>query len=73
MDFALSSTAQDYVKRLEDFMDSDVYPDEPVYGQQREEMTADGRGDRSRRSSRSSRPRRAAAGCGTCSCPTSPA
>jgi len=45
VDFALSSTAQDYVKRLEDFMDSHVYPNERVYGQQRQEMTADGRGD----------------------------
>jgi acyl-CoA dehydrogenase len=45
VDFALSSTAQDYVKRLEDFMDSHVYPNERVYGQQRAEMTAAGRGD----------------------------
>ncbi|HET7310779.1 MAG TPA: acyl-CoA dehydrogenase family protein [Mycobacteriales bacterium] len=45
MDFALSSTAQDYVKRLEDFMDSHVYPNERVYGQQRKEMTESGRGD----------------------------
>ena len=35
MDFALSSTAQDYVKRLEDFMDSHVYPNEPTYAEQR--------------------------------------
>jgi acyl-CoA dehydrogenase len=45
VDFALSSTAQDYVKRLEDFMDSHVYPNERVYGQQRAEMLASGRGD----------------------------
>ena len=45
MDFALSSTAQDYVKRLEDFMDSHVYPNERVYGQQRKEMTESGHGD----------------------------
>jgi acyl-CoA dehydrogenase len=45
VDFALSSTAQDYVKRLEDFMDSHVYPNERVYGQQRKEMTESGHGD----------------------------
>jgi acyl-CoA dehydrogenase len=45
VDFALSSTAQDYVKRLEDFMDSHVYPNERVYGQQRAEMLASGHGD----------------------------
>ncbi|HEU5033777.1 MAG TPA: acyl-CoA dehydrogenase family protein [Mycobacteriales bacterium] len=45
MDFAPSATAQDYIKRLEDFMDSHVYPNEPVYGQQRAEMLASGRGD----------------------------
>jgi len=45
VDFALSSTAQDYVKRLEDFMDSHVYPNERVYGQQRAEMIASGHGD----------------------------
>jgi acyl-CoA dehydrogenase len=45
VDFALSSTAQDYVKRLEDFMDSHVYPNERVYAEQRKQMIADGRGD----------------------------
>jgi acyl-CoA dehydrogenase len=45
VDFALSSTAQDYVKRLEDFMDSHVYPNERVYAEQRKEMLAGGRGD----------------------------
>ena len=45
MDFALSSTAQDYAKRLEDFMDSHIYPAEPVYERQRAEMRAAGQGD----------------------------
>jgi acyl-CoA dehydrogenase len=35
VDFALSPAAQDYAKRLEDFMDSHVYPAEEVYEQQR--------------------------------------
>ena len=38
MDFALSPTAQDYAKRLEDFMDSHIYPAEKVYEQQRREL-----------------------------------
>ena len=42
MEFALSSTAQDYVKRLEDFMDSHVYPNESTYRRQREELVAGG-------------------------------
>jgi acyl-CoA dehydrogenase len=45
VDFALSSTAQDYVKRLEDFMDSHIYPAEPAYARQRAEMLAAGQGD----------------------------
>ncbi|HWC34920.1 MAG TPA: acyl-CoA dehydrogenase family protein [Mycobacteriales bacterium] len=45
MDFALSATAEDYAKRLEEFMASHVYPAEKVYRQQREEMTAEGRGN----------------------------
>jgi acyl-CoA dehydrogenase len=45
VDFALSSTAQDYAKRLEDFMDSHVYPSEATYAEQRREMLAAGRGD----------------------------
>ncbi|HEX3706212.1 MAG TPA: acyl-CoA dehydrogenase family protein [Mycobacteriales bacterium] len=44
MDFALSATAADHVKRLEDFMDSHVYPAEPVYREQREALVAEGRG-----------------------------
>ena len=43
MEFALSSTAQDYVKRLEDFMDSHVYPNESTYRRQREELVAGGK------------------------------
>src|SRR3954453_133769 len=42
VDFALSASAQDYAKRLEDFMDSHVYPAEPVYAQQRRELVAAG-------------------------------
>ncbi|MGN6472215.1 MAG: acyl-CoA dehydrogenase family protein [Mycobacteriales bacterium] len=44
MDFALSATAEDYAKRLEEFMDSHVYPAEPVYREQREALVAEGRG-----------------------------
>ena len=40
MDFALSPAAQDYAKRLEDFMDSQVYPAEKVYEEQRRELFA---------------------------------
>jgi acyl-CoA dehydrogenase len=43
VEFALSPTAQDYVKRLEDFMDSHIYPNESVYRQQREELVAAGK------------------------------
>jgi acyl-CoA dehydrogenase len=45
VDFALSSTAQDYVKRLEEFMDSHIYPSETVYAEQRSRMLAAGQGD----------------------------
>ncbi|HVA61337.1 MAG TPA: acyl-CoA dehydrogenase family protein [Mycobacteriales bacterium] len=31
MDFALSAVAEDHLKRLQDFMESHVYPAEPVY------------------------------------------
>jgi acyl-CoA dehydrogenase len=44
MDFALSATAEDYAKRLEEFMDSHVYPSERVYREQRESLVAEGRG-----------------------------
>jgi acyl-CoA dehydrogenase len=43
VDFALSSAAEDYVKRLEDFMDSHIYPAEPVYRDQRQALVADGK------------------------------
>jgi acyl-CoA dehydrogenase len=42
VDFALSPAAQDYAKRLEDFMDSHVHPAEKVYEQQRRELFAAG-------------------------------
>lgn len=44
MDFALSANAEDYVKRLEEFMDSHIYPAEAVYREQREALTAQGKG-----------------------------
>ncbi|HVW81785.1 MAG TPA: acyl-CoA dehydrogenase family protein [Mycobacteriales bacterium] len=44
MDFALSATAEDYAKRLNDFMDSHVYPAEAVYREQRQALVAEGRG-----------------------------
>jgi acyl-CoA dehydrogenase len=43
VDFALSSAAEDYSKRLNDFMDSHVYPAETVYRDQRRELAAEGR------------------------------
>jgi acyl-CoA dehydrogenase len=43
VDFALSPAAEDYSKRLNDFMDSHVYPAEPVYDEQRLELGAAGR------------------------------
>ena len=42
MDFGLSARAQDYLGRLQEFMDSHVYPAEPVYADQRRELTAAG-------------------------------
>ncbi|MFI0356670.1 acyl-CoA dehydrogenase family protein [Actinomadura sp. 9N407] len=42
MDFGLSERAQDYLGRLQDFMDSHVYPAEPVYAAQRRELRAAG-------------------------------
>ncbi|MDQ6648565.1 MAG: acyl-CoA dehydrogenase family protein [Actinomycetota bacterium] len=38
MDFALSARGQDYLDRLQDFMDSHVYPAESVYQEQREKL-----------------------------------
>ncbi len=43
MDFALSTAAEEYSKRLNDFMDSHVYPNEKVYDEQRAELTAAGK------------------------------
>lgn len=45
MDFALSATAEDYAKRLGDFMDSHVQPAEAVYREQRAALVAEGRGN----------------------------
>jgi len=42
VDFALSAAAQDYAKRLEEFMDSHIYPAEKVYEKQRRELVAAG-------------------------------
>jgi acyl-CoA dehydrogenase len=43
VDFALSPTAEDYAKRLTDFMDSQIYPAEPVYREQRLALAAEGK------------------------------
>ncbi len=43
MDFAPSPLAQDYLERLGSFMDSAVFPAEPVYAAQRQELIAAGR------------------------------
>ncbi|XVQ07999.1 acyl-CoA dehydrogenase family protein [Spirillospora sp. CA-255316] len=42
MDFGLSERAQDYLTRLQDFMDSHVYPAEPLYAEQRRDLRAAG-------------------------------
>jgi acyl-CoA dehydrogenase len=42
MDFELSARAQDHLSRLQDFMDSRVYPAEPLYAAQRRELRATG-------------------------------
>ncbi|MEU5883923.1 acyl-CoA dehydrogenase family protein [Spirillospora sp. NPDC047279] len=42
MDFGLSARAQEYMGLLQDFMDSHVYPAEPVYEAQRAELRASG-------------------------------
>jgi acyl-CoA dehydrogenase len=42
VDFELSERAQDYLARLQDFMDSHIYPAEPVYIAQRRELRAAG-------------------------------
>jgi acyl-CoA dehydrogenase len=43
VDFALSSDAQGYVDRLNDFMDSHIYPAESVYREQRLALAAEGK------------------------------
>jgi acyl-CoA dehydrogenase len=43
VDFELSPNARDHLERLREFMDSHVYPAEPVYAEQRRSLTADGR------------------------------
>jgi acyl-CoA dehydrogenase len=43
VDFALSPAAEDFTKRLWDFMDSHVYPAEAVYRDQRRELGAAGK------------------------------
>jgi acyl-CoA dehydrogenase len=43
VDFALSAIAEDYGKRLEEFMDSFVLPAEPTYREQRHALIAEGK------------------------------
>ncbi|MEO3828086.1 acyl-CoA dehydrogenase family protein [Actinomadura sp. B10D3] len=43
MDFGLSGRAEEYLGRLQEFMDSHVYPAEPVYAAQRAELRTAGR------------------------------
>jgi acyl-CoA dehydrogenase len=43
VDFRPSARSAQYLERLQAFMDSSVYPAEPVYAQQRRELAADGR------------------------------
>ncbi|WP_067793795.1 acyl-CoA dehydrogenase family protein [Actinomadura formosensis] len=43
MDFGLSERAREYLGRLQEFMDTHVYPAEPVYAAQRAELRAAGR------------------------------
>ncbi|MFC9977066.1 acyl-CoA dehydrogenase family protein [Spirillospora sp. NPDC127200] len=42
MDFGLSERAREYHERLQEFMDSHIYPAEPVYAEQRRELRARG-------------------------------
>ena len=42
MDFSLSPRAEEYLGRMQTFMDEAVYPAEPVYVAQRRELTASG-------------------------------
>ncbi len=43
MDFATSTLAQDYLARMQTFMDEAVYPAEPVYSAQRQALASEGR------------------------------
>ena len=43
MDFALSPKTTEYAAKLQAFMDSEVFPAEAVYHQQREQLTAQGK------------------------------
>ena len=43
MEFALSDRARDYLGRMQEFMESAVYPAEVVYAQQRRDLIADDR------------------------------
>ncbi|MGD9989490.1 acyl-CoA dehydrogenase family protein [Pseudonocardia sp.] len=43
MDFSISASALDHLERVRGFMSDHVYPAEPVYAAQREELTAAGR------------------------------
>ena len=43
MDFEPSAKAQEYLGRLQDFMDGHIYPAEPVYAEQRRELIAAGK------------------------------
>lgn len=43
MDLGPSTRAQDYVSRTRAFLDEFVYPAEPVYAEQRRQLTADGK------------------------------
>ncbi len=43
MDLTTSSKAQELRDQLESFMDSHIYPAEPVYAEQRQRLTAEGR------------------------------
>jgi acyl-CoA dehydrogenase len=42
MDFGLSPRAQDYLQRMQEFMDEKVYPAEPVYARERLELAGAG-------------------------------
>ena len=74
MDFGHDERTHELCAQLQSFMDSHIYPAEPVYartgGQGRARPATRGI---ARPWSPSSRQRPASAGCGTCSCPGTPA